>query len=71
MEELSKMQNEVDINILVSNYTQRIASLTNQNILLESKLQSLINDFTEEKNQFIEEIESLKVELARSKNKDK
>lgn len=65
------MQNEVDINILVSNYTQRIASLTNQNILLESKLQSLINDFTEEKNQFIEEIESLKVELARSKNKDK
>ena len=36
-------------------YNQKISTLTNQNILLEAKLQSLIKDFEEEKNQLLTE----------------
>ena len=41
------MNSEVDVNILVNLYNQKISTLTNQNILLEAKLQSLIKDFEE------------------------
>jgi len=54
MEELSKMnQSEVDINILVSLYNQKISNLINQNVLLEAKVQSLIKDFSEDKNKLL------------------
>jgi hypothetical protein len=46
---------EVDINVLVRLYNQKLAALTNQNVLLEAKLQTLVDDFTEEKNQLLEE----------------
>ena len=37
-EERSKtMNSEVDINVLVTLYNQKLASLTNQNVLLEAK----------------------------------
>jgi hypothetical protein len=49
------MNSEVDVNILVNLYNQKISTLTNQNILLEAKLQSLIKDFEEEKNQLLTE----------------
>ena len=39
------MNSEVDVNILVNLYHQKISALTNQNILLEAKLQSLTKDF--------------------------
>ena len=39
------MNNDVDVNVLVNVYNQRIAQLTNQNILLEAKLESLTKDF--------------------------
>jgi hypothetical protein len=48
------MNSEVDVNILVSLYNQKISALTNQNILLEAKLQSLTKDFEEQKNRFYE-----------------
>ena len=35
---------EVDVNVLVGIYNQKIAQLTNQNILLEAKLKSLEKD---------------------------
>ena len=51
------MQNnsEVDVNLLVNLYHQKIAQLSNQNILLEEKLQTLTKDFAEEKNALLEE----------------
>jgi hypothetical protein len=44
---------EVDINVLVRLYNQKLATLTNQNILLEAKLQTLTEDFIEQKNQLL------------------
>ena len=51
------MQNnsEVDVNLLVNLYHQKIAQLSNQNILPEAKLQTLAKDFAEEKNVLLEE----------------
>jgi hypothetical protein len=46
---------EVDVNVLMRLYNQKLATLTNQNILLEAKLQTLSEDFAEEKNQLLEE----------------
>jgi len=50
------MNSEVDINVLVSLYNQKISSLTNQNILLEAKLQSLTKDFEIEKEQLLAQL---------------
>jgi len=44
---------EVDVNVLVRLYNQKLATLTNQNVLLEAKLQTLTSDFEEEKNQLL------------------
>jgi len=46
-------ESEVDINILVRLYNQKLAALTNQNILLEAKLQTLSDDFAKEKNEIL------------------
>ena len=50
------MNSEVDINVLVGLYNQKIAALTNQNILLEAKLQSLAKDFEVEKEQLLAQL---------------
>jgi hypothetical protein len=44
---------EVDINVLVRLYNQKLATLTNQNVLLEAKLQTLTEDFAREKNDLL------------------
>lgn len=44
---------EVDINVLVRLYNQKLATLTNQNVLLEAKLQTLTEDFSKEKNNLL------------------
>ena len=44
------MQNDLDVNVLVSVYNQKINTLMNQNILLEAQIQSLTKTFAEEKN---------------------
>ena len=41
------MNSEVDVNILVRNYHRRLSEVINQNVLLESKLESLTNDYTQ------------------------
>lgn len=46
-------ESEVDINILVRLYNQKLSALTNQNILLEAKLQTLSDDFAKEKNDLL------------------
>jgi flagellar capping protein FliD len=47
------MNSEIDVNLLVSVYNEKINSLTSQNILLEARLKSLIKDYTEEKNKLL------------------
>ena len=36
--------NDVDVNPLIKIYNQKISTLTNQNILLEAKLQTIVQD---------------------------
>jgi hypothetical protein len=45
---------EVDINVLVTLYHRKISQLTNDNVLLEAKLQTLSKDFNEEKTTLLE-----------------
>ena len=40
------MNSEVDVNVLVRNYHRRLSEVINQNVLLESKLESLTQDYT-------------------------
>ncbi len=68
------MNSEVDVNILVSLYNQKISALTNQNILLEAKLQSLTKDFEEQKNVLLRtnlELQQHNDEILKSKRKVK
>jgi hypothetical protein len=65
------MNSEVDVNILVNLYNQKISALTNQNILLEAKLQSIIKDFEEEKNQLLTENLNLQNKYDELKNSKK
>jgi len=58
------MNSEVDINVLVGIYNQKISTLSNQNILLEAKIQTLIKDFEDEKKELLE-----KLKLLESSNK--
>ena len=44
------MNSDVDVNVLIGVYNQRISALSNQNILLEAKLASITKDFQEEKD---------------------
>jgi hypothetical protein len=65
------MNSEVDVNILVSVYSQKISALTNQNILLEAKLQSLTKDFEEQKNVLLTENLNLQNKYDELKNSKK
>jgi len=44
-------------------YNQKLATLTNQNILLEAKLQTLTDDFVEQRNQLMQENLELQTQL--------
>ncbi len=46
----SMTNSDVDVNVLINVYNQRIAALSNQNILLEAKLTSLTKDYQDEKD---------------------
>ncbi len=62
------------MNILVNLYNQKISVLTNQNILLEPKIQSLTKDFEEQKNLLLTEnlnIQNKYDELKNSKKIEK
>ena len=64
-------ESEVDINILVRLYNQKLAALTNQNILLEAKLQTLSDDFAKEKNDLLAENLDLQNKYDELKNSKK
>jgi hypothetical protein len=44
---MSNQNNEVDVNVLIKLYNQKLSTITNQNILLEAKLQTLSKDYFE------------------------
>lgn len=62
---------EVDINVLVRLYNQKLAALTNQNVLLEAKLQTLTEDFFKEKNDLLAENLDLQNKYDELKNSKK
>lgn len=64
---------EVDVNVLMRLYNQKLATLTNQNVLLEAKLQTLVDDFAQEKNELLTanlELQNKYDELKKSKKSE-
>ena len=64
------ISNDVDVNALIKIYNQKISTLTNQNILLEAKLQTIAQDHLDaqkellaEKLEFQEKYENLLAEI--------
>jgi hypothetical protein len=51
---MQQNNSEVDINVLVTLYHRKISQLTNDNVILEAKLQTLSKDFNEEKTTLLE-----------------
>lgn len=56
-------QNEVDVNVLVKLYNSKLATLTNQNVLLEAKLATLNQDYKAHIESLLEENADLKQQL--------
>lgn len=57
---------EVDVNVLVKLYNSKLASLTNQNVLLEAKLATLNQDFKEQIETLLAENADLRAQLEKS-----
>ena len=62
--------NDVDVNTLIKVYNQKISTLTNQNILIEQKLQTTVQDHLDaqkelmaEKLEYQEKYENLLAEI--------
>ena len=57
MEDHSKLcqNNDVDVNALIKIYNQKISTLTNQNILLEAKLQTVVQDHLDAQKELLAE----------------
>ena len=56
---MANSNNDVDINVLIGLYNQKLASVSNQNVLLEAKTQTITQDFLEEKTKLLEDISEL------------
>ena len=59
MKNMANSNNDVDINVLIGLYNQKLASVSNQNVLLEAKIQTITQDFLEEKTKLLEDISEL------------
>ena len=57
---MQQNNSEVDVNVLISLYNNKLASALNQNILLEAKLETLRQDSDKEIQLLQEELEKLK-----------
>ena len=51
--------NDVDINVLIQIYNQKLSTTSNQNVLLEAKIQTITQDFLEEKTELLKQIKEL------------
>ena len=47
--------NDVDVNALIKIYNQKISTLTNKNILLEAKLQTIVQDHLDAQKELLAE----------------
>ena len=56
---MANSNNDVDITVLIGLYNQKLASVSNQNVLLEAKIQTITQDFLEEKTKLLENISEL------------
>ena len=56
---MANSNNDVDINVLIGLYNQKLASVSNQNVLLEAKIQTITQDFLEEKTKLLDNISGL------------
>ena len=56
---MANSTNDVDINVLIGLYNQKLASVSNQNVLLEAKIQTITQDFLEEKTKLLDNISEL------------
>ena len=52
-EPIDSMNNDVDVNVLIGLYNQKMATIMNQYVLLEAKYQSLKKDFESEKTKLL------------------
>jgi len=60
---------EVDINVLVTIYNQKLSTLMNQNILLEAKLKTLQTEYAGEKDSLLLKISELSREQPQKSRK--
>lgn len=56
-------QSEVDVNVLIKIYNSKLATVSNQNVLLEAKLATLSQDYREQLDSLLEENANLKAQL--------
>ena len=56
-------QSEVDVNVLIKIYNSKLATVSNQNVLLEAKLATLTQYFQEQMDALLEENADLKAKL--------
>ena len=56
-------QSEVDVNVLIKIYNSKLATVSNQNVLLEAKLATLSQDFKEQMDTLLQENADLKAQL--------
>ena len=56
---MTNQNNDVDVNALIKIYNQKIATLTNQNILFEAKLNTLMQGHIDEKNELLASLKEL------------
>ena len=55
--------NDVDINVLIQIYNQKLSTISNQNVLLEAKIETMKRDFEEEKNSLLQDIAELQEKI--------
>jgi|TARA_B100001109_G_scaffold190362_1_gene156991 hypothetical protein len=54
-----QQNSEVDVNVLVKIYHQKLANALNQNVLLEAKLETLKQDYEEKINNLLQETSNI------------
>ena len=72
---MSNPNNDVDVNVLIKLYNQKLATLANQKVLLEAKLQTIMQDHLDEmssivaeKNEIEDKYENLMAEIEEEDN---
>ena len=51
--------NDVDINVLIQIYNQKLSTISNQNVLLEAKIQTITQDFLEAKTELLRQLKEI------------